>query len=46
LESGRHRPADQKIAAIERALEEAGVEFTQGVRPGVKARMLGSRPGI
>jgi transcriptional regulator with XRE-family HTH domain len=36
LESGRHRPTDQKIAAIQRALEEAGIEFANGMRPGVR----------
>jgi hypothetical protein len=37
LENGR-RPADEKIAAICRALESAGVEFKNGGEPGVKLK--------
>jgi ribosome-binding protein aMBF1 (putative translation factor) len=33
FEDGR-RPAAEKIAAIRRALEEAGIEFTNGGEPG------------
>jgi ribosome-binding protein aMBF1 (putative translation factor) len=33
-----HQPTDQKIAAIQRALEAAGVEFTNGDEPGVKLK--------
>jgi transcriptional regulator with XRE-family HTH domain len=39
---------EQTLSAIQRALEAAGVEFTNGNEPGVKlkakAQMLGSRP--
>jgi transcriptional regulator with XRE-family HTH domain len=35
FEVGR-RPSDRKIAVIQRALEEAGVEFTNSGEPGVK----------
>jgi hypothetical protein len=31
------RPTDRKIVAIQRALDEAGVEFTNGERPGCQA---------
>jgi hypothetical protein len=37
-----HRPADRKIVAIQRALEAAGVEFTNGGEPGREAQ--GQRP--
>jgi ribosome-binding protein aMBF1 (putative translation factor) len=44
-----HLPTDRKINAVRRALEAAGVEFTNdgepGVKPKAKAGMLGSRPG-
>jgi ribosome-binding protein aMBF1 (putative translation factor) len=35
---GGSRPAEQKIIAIERALEAAGVAFTNGAEPGVKLK--------
>jgi hypothetical protein len=45
-----YRPTDRKINTIQRALEAAGVEFTNGGEPGVKLKakatgLLGSRPG-
>jgi hypothetical protein len=37
------RPADWKTVAIQRALEEAGVEFTNGGEPGVKLKAKARR---
>jgi transcriptional regulator with XRE-family HTH domain len=36
FEKGRRLPTHNNLAAIQRALEEAGVEFTNGDRPGVR----------
>jgi transcriptional regulator with XRE-family HTH domain len=36
FEKGRRVPSPNNLAAIRRALEEAGVEFTNGDAPGVK----------
>ena len=38
LETGRRRVAVLSVSVIQRALEEAGVEFTNGDRPGVKLK--------
>jgi transcriptional regulator with XRE-family HTH domain len=38
FESGRSRPQQSTLAALQRALEAAGVEFTNGARPGVRMR--------
>jgi transcriptional regulator with XRE-family HTH domain len=40
-ESGRHRASLGIVSAIQRALEAAGVEFTNGGRPGVRLRGKG-----
>jgi transcriptional regulator with XRE-family HTH domain len=53
FETGKHRLAALSLTTIQRALEAAGVEFTNGGEPGVKlkakagakAGLLGSRPG-
>jgi hypothetical protein len=50
FERGGSRAEGRTISAIQRALESAGVEFTNGGEHGVKltakARTLGSRPEI
>ena len=38
FENGRTKPNRNNLAAIRRALEEAGVEFLDGPRPGVRLR--------
>jgi hypothetical protein len=38
FETGRYAGEPEKIAAMRRALEAAGVEFTNGGEPGVKLR--------
>lgn len=38
FERGKRTPIDNNLSAIERALEEAGVTFTNGDEPGVKLR--------
>lgn len=38
FERGRRTPIGNNLAAIQRALEAAGVEFTNGGEPGVKLR--------
>ena len=38
FELGRFVPRPAKLAAIQRGLEDAGVEFTKGGEPGVKLR--------
>jgi transcriptional regulator with XRE-family HTH domain len=38
FEAGRSIPVANNLAAIQRALEAAGVEFTNGGRPGVRMR--------
>jgi transcriptional regulator with XRE-family HTH domain len=38
FERGRHAPGHNNLAAIQRALEEAGVEFTNGNAPGVRLK--------
>jgi DNA-binding XRE family transcriptional regulator len=38
FEKGRRVPGRNNLAAIQRALEEAGVEFTNGKAPGVRLR--------
>jgi hypothetical protein len=37
-EKGRRVPTRNNLAAIQRVLEEAGVEFTNGDAPGVRLR--------
>jgi transcriptional regulator with XRE-family HTH domain len=36
FEKGRRQPSPNNLGAIQRALEAAGVEFTNGDRPGVR----------
>jgi DNA-binding XRE family transcriptional regulator len=38
FEKGRRGPNRNNLAAIQRVLEEAGVEFTNGDAPGVRLR--------
>jgi transcriptional regulator with XRE-family HTH domain len=38
FESGRSNPQNSTLAALQRALEAAGVEFTNGDQPGVRMR--------
>ncbi len=38
FERGLRTPIENNLAAIERALEEAGIEFTNGDTPGVRLR--------
>jgi transcriptional regulator with XRE-family HTH domain len=38
FEKGRRVPSVNNLAAIQRALEAAGVEFTNGDQPGVRMR--------
>jgi len=38
FEKGRRVPGHNNLAAIQRALEDAGVEFTNGKAPGVRLR--------
>jgi transcriptional regulator with XRE-family HTH domain len=38
FEAGRSRPVANNLTAIQRALEAAGVEFTNGDQPGVRMR--------
>jgi transcriptional regulator with XRE-family HTH domain len=38
FEKGRRVPGRNNLAAIQRALEEAGVEFTDGKAPGVRLK--------
>lgn len=38
FERGRRVPIENNLVALERALEEAGVAFTNGDEPGVKLR--------
>ncbi len=38
FEKGRRVPTANNLAAIRRALESAGVEFTNGEQPGVRLR--------
>ena len=38
FEKGRRVPVRNNLAAIQRVLEEAGVEFTNGDAPGVRLR--------
>ena len=38
FEKGRRVPGRNNLAAIQRVLEEAGVEFTNGDTPGVRLR--------
>lgn len=41
FEKGRRLPAINNLAAIRRALEAAGVEFTNGDQPGVRLKTKG-----
>jgi transcriptional regulator with XRE-family HTH domain len=41
FEKGRRAPRPHNLAAIRAALEAAGVEFTNGDRPGVRMRAAG-----
>jgi transcriptional regulator with XRE-family HTH domain len=43
FEKGRRVPSVNNLAAIQRALESAGVEFTNGDQPGVRMK-AGYRP--
>ena len=36
IETGRYRGTDETLAALRAACEKAGVEFTNGKRPGVR----------
>lgn len=36
IERGRSQPTEETMATLQRALEKAGVEFTNGKRPGVR----------
>jgi DNA-binding XRE family transcriptional regulator len=38
FEKGRSTPVKNNLAAIQRVLEEAGVEFTNGEAPGLRLR--------
>jgi transcriptional regulator with XRE-family HTH domain len=38
FEKGRRVPGHNNLAAIQRALEEAGVQFTNGNAPGVRLK--------
>jgi predicted transcriptional regulator len=38
FEKGRSNPTRNNLAAIQRVLEEAGVEFTNGDAPGLRLR--------
>jgi DNA-binding XRE family transcriptional regulator len=38
FESGKRKPIKVTQAALQRALEEAGVEFTDGGQPGVRLK--------
>jgi predicted transcriptional regulator len=38
FEKGRSNPVKNNLAAIQRVLEEAGVEFTNGDAPGLRLR--------
>ena len=38
FETGKRTPIANNLAALQRALEAAGVEFTNGGEPGVKLR--------
>jgi DNA-binding XRE family transcriptional regulator len=40
FEKGRRVPNRNNLAAIQRALEEAGVEFTNGGKPGVRLKKV------
>jgi len=42
FESGLRTPIKSTHAAIQSALEKAGVEFTNGDQPGVRLRKLGT----
>ena len=42
FERGRRTPIGNNLAAIQRALEAAGVEFTNGNEPGVKLKRKAS----
>jgi transcriptional regulator with XRE-family HTH domain len=43
FERGARKPRDVTLDALRRALESAGVEFTNGVEPGVKLKAKGIR---
>jgi transcriptional regulator with XRE-family HTH domain len=43
FESGRSDPQNSTLAALQRALEAAGVEFTNGEQPGVRLK-AGRKP--
>jgi transcriptional regulator with XRE-family HTH domain len=38
IETGRHQGRPETLATIQRTLESAGVEFTNGKRPGVRLK--------
>ena len=42
FEAGRRSPISNNLAAMKRALESGGVEFTNGDRPGVRLREPGA----
>jgi transcriptional regulator with XRE-family HTH domain len=43
FEAGKGQPRRATLAVIEKALEKAGVEFTNGVQPGVRLSRRGRR---
>ncbi len=45
FEKGRRTPNRNNLAAIQRVLEEAGVEFTNGDTPGVRLRKKSAKRG-
>ena len=44
IERGASDPKASTLKAIQRVLEQAGVEFTNGSRPGVRLRDRATRP--
>jgi transcriptional regulator with XRE-family HTH domain len=46
FEAGRRQPAASTLQAMRRALESAGVIFTDGDEPGVKLRRAGPQGGL
>ncbi len=46
FERGRRTPIGNNLGAIQRALESAGIEFTNGEAPGVRLRKRTGRPAV
>jgi transcriptional regulator with XRE-family HTH domain len=46
FESDRSSPQHSTLAALQRALEDAGVEFTNGGQPGVRTRKIPPQESI